>query len=706
MNLMNLEAYYSDLRTDLAVDAEELGETERDAFGLRFIAALLDEGVLTNFAPAQYQSPRNDSSVDGFGGDPQDSPERSLDIVLFDPPRSAELETLTLSELEKLFARARRFIERSLNEGFRAELEESSDAYFLADLIATRWEETERVRLFLLSGRRLSDRIADLPMETFLTKELSRNVWDIRRLFEVERGPEALVVSLEDFGGGVSALSAHLDGAQYQAFLAVVPGLVLAKIYDKWGARLLEKNVRVYLQAKGRKSVNAGILKTIDESPEQFFAYNNGITATADHVEFDELNGTAVIRRLENFQIVNGGQTTASLHRALRAGKTEQLARVFVQMKLAVANADNADEMSQRISEYANLQNKVQLSDFGANHPLQRALELKSRRITVGVEGSARATKWFYERTRGQYLLEKGRSPSRDFERTYPRSQVFTKLEMAKYETAWRCEPSSVGQGAQKNFARYMEAMKEKFQQNDRMITDRYFKHAVSKAILYRRAEWHLASNKRWPEWYKGGYRANIVAYGVAKMSREATRARRVLDFDRVWEKQSVPPEAERFLLECMRVAHAVLFADDRPTQNISEWAKSTACWTRVEGEPLSGAFELEAFTVTENVERDRAEQDELREKDIGIVDEYRVAHEAGPEFWHSVYAWARPRRILRKGEDAVLLACAGLKAKPDADVAQKGMNVYRRLRKLGCDVMLPVIEPAPNPLEDDGFAG
>ena len=90
-------------------------------------------------------------------------------------------------------------------------------------------------------------------------------------------------IDLRDFGGPLPVLPAqHTDG-QHESYLAVLPGEVLADIYDRWGARLLEQNVRVFLQARGK--VNRGIRLTLENEPSMFFAYNNGITATAEAVD-------------------------------------------------------------------------------------------------------------------------------------------------------------------------------------------------------------------------------------------------------------------------------------------------------------------------------------------------------------------------------------------------------------------------------------
>ncbi|WP_234911303.1 AIPR family protein, partial [Vibrio anguillarum] len=135
----------------------------------------------------------------------------------------------------------------------------------------------------------------------------------------------------DDFGGGIPILKASGGSDALESYLAVIPGKQLAEIYDKWGPRLLEANVRSFLQVRGK--VNKGIRDTIRDEPHMFFSYNNGLSATADNIEIDKTDSGYQLVSVNNLQIVNGGQTTASLYAASKALK-EQIQQVFVQMKL------------------------------------------------------------------------------------------------------------------------------------------------------------------------------------------------------------------------------------------------------------------------------------------------------------------------------------------------------------------------------------
>jgi hypothetical protein len=218
---------------------------------------------------------------------------------------------------------------------------------------------------------------------------------------------------------------------EYQAHLTIIPGELLFILYDQYGARLLERNVRSFLQAKGK--VNRGIRDTLRNEPARFMAYNNGISITAQHVEIEALSGGPAITRIKGLQIVNGGQTTASIYRARKTDKVD-LSNVFVPAKISVVPLELLDTLAPRIAQFANTQNPVQIADFSANDPFHIELERLSKAIWMpGEQG-----KWFYERARGQYQMAQateGTTPARlrRFKERTPPTRRFTKIDAAKY---------------------------------------------------------------------------------------------------------------------------------------------------------------------------------------------------------------------------------------------------------------------------------
>ena len=365
------------------------------------------------------------------------------------------------------------------------------------------------------------------------------------------------------------------DNGVYDSYVGVVPGVVLVGLYQRWGQRILERNVRSYLQA--RAAVNKGILETVREKPEMFLAYNNGISTVAESAEAAPGGGdVVVIRRLRNFQVVNGAQTTATLHDAQR-NRGIDLSAVYVPFKLTVLrDPAKVDQFVPSISRYANTQNRVSLSDFSANEPYHVELERLSRTIWVPSERGKSTTKWFYERARGAYINEMNREATeakkRAFKATYPKSQILNKTSVAKYWMTWAQQPHVVSLGAEKNFSRFMEAVTK----SPRHLPDEaYFKRLVAKAILFRECDRLVAQQGL------GGYKANVVTYTVAWLSH--ITAQRV-DLEKIWESQAPSDAVLDGVLELSKEVWDHINHPPPNVKNLSEWAKREACWASLRG--------------------------------------------------------------------------------------------------------------------------
>ena len=453
---IEIDEYHEQLFQEIHGLADADGRFAEDAFFEVLTGSLIDAGEIDTADRVHHLAPRG-IRVDGYGGDPASS-DGVLSLIIANFSQTKQIATLTATEMNATFKRLSNFLERSLDEAFRNSLEESAPAFGLADLIAARWPSVSKVRMFLITNRELSARVDSREAGILRGVPVNYSVWDVGRLHRyVTSGHERedFMVSLEEFGGPLVALPAHMEHADYESYLAVFPGRQLARIYDHWGSRLLEQNVRVFLQA--RVKVNRNIRNTIANYPEMFFAYNNGITATAESLETVRSPNGLLLTGMRNFQIVNGGQTTASIHAALR-NKDADLDRVFVQMKLSVVDPDRAMEVVPKISEYANSQNRVSASDFFSNHPFHIRVEEFSRRLYApSKDGSFRESKWFYERARGQYQDERARQTRagrRKFDLEYPRRQVFNKTDLGQIPECVACEAGCCQQRCAEKFCR------------------------------------------------------------------------------------------------------------------------------------------------------------------------------------------------------------------------------------------------------------
>lgn len=536
----------------------------------------------------------------------------------------------------------------------------------------------------------LMDAWRHLPGYRLEGRLVTYSVWDIRRLHgyaTATAAREDMEIDLvEDFGGPLAVLPAQQTEGLHESYLAVVPGEVLADIYDRWGARLLEQNVRVFLQARGK--VNRGIRLTLENEPSMFFAYNNGITATAEAVDISETGGQMLLRRLTNFQIVNGGQTTASVH--LARLRDADISQTFVQMKLSVVSPEIATTLVPKISEYANSQNRVTAAEFFANHPFHVRIEGFSRRIHApSPDGSFRQSKWFYERARGQYADARAHltpAQRRKFDLENPRRQRFTKTDLAKFINVWEKRPHEVSLGAQKNFAGFARRVGQAWDRAANDFNEAWYRQAVAKAIVFRTTERLVSSQP----WYQGGYRANIVAYTIAKIAHEVVEQRRAVDFESIWRRQRPSPALTDALAAVAECVHDVLVAPPAGISNVTEWAKKEGCWDRVRmlKVQLPPRFVDELISAEE--QRDAAKDARRDQRQLNGIEAQIAVVNAGGRFWADALGWARSRELLTPMESGVLEIAARIPQRtPTEKQSVKTLEVLLKLQSEGYGVEL-----------------
>lgn len=573
-----IDEFFHDFRQDLLLGAEVNGRFQLEEFMEVIASELVETGFIEGFDYCHYRAQRG-IRVDGSWF----NDEGVLNLFVADFEQRAELASLTRRDIDSAFKRVSSFFEASADRNLAEDIEVTSPEYDLARQIADRRGFISSLNLILFSERTLSGAVQDLPDGEVAGVPASYHVWDISRLHRQRTSrshKEPLDIDFKKmFGDGVACLPACLSNDVYKSYLMVMPADALATLYGKFGARLLEQNVRTFLQARG--NVNKGIRATIMNEPGMFFAYNNGITATAQSIDTEESDFGLKITRIVDLQIVNGGQTTASLfHTRKRDGA--DLSHIFVQMKLSVIDSQENEMIVPKISEYANTQNRVNAADFFSNHPFHGRMEEFSRRIWAPAQkGSLRETHWFYERVRGQYADAQSNLTSaekRRFLAEYPKQQMFTKTELAKFENVWDDHPMWVNRGSQKNFVRYAERIGKEWEKSSDAFNEFYFKRVVARGLIFRATE-RIVSNQ---SWYNGGYRANIVAYTLALLAEIAKRRSGSVDFMEVWRTQTVG----LVLNESIALVSCAVNDDiTRPADgvsNISEWCKKEACWTRM----------------------------------------------------------------------------------------------------------------------------
>jgi hypothetical protein len=453
-------------------------------------------------------------------------------------------------------------------EGFHARMEESSDAFNAMQNIYEARDSLATVRLFFITDGVVKS--LELEEEQFPNIDVKYAVWDLEKLSCLRTGKRSIIELdlVNDYGGAIPCILTTDPTGEYRTFLTFFRAPMLARIYGEYGQRLLERNVRAFLQAKGK--VNKGLQKTLKEEPHRFLAYNNGLCCTASDIRIHAgKDDHARIEWLKDFQIVNGGQTTASIYHAVKKLGVN-IEHVVVQIKLTVLkDPAKVNEIVPLISRYANSQNKVNGADFAANGAFHNTMEQLSRTVWApAVSGLERGTHWYYERARGSYNDDKaqpGTAKKRsEWETQNPSRQKFTKTDLAKFEHAWMGLPYLVCLHAEKNFNKMAERMAE---DGEPVVDQSYFKHSVSKAIIWRTTE------KLFDSLEFDGYRYQTVAYTIAWLAEHSARR---IDLDKIWNDQRCSQHlCDALKAVCEKAYKHITDQEGNP----GEVCKRESCW-------------------------------------------------------------------------------------------------------------------------------
>lgn len=491
----------------------------------------------------------------------------TLDLFVTLYHTGEDVSSVGVPETRRYFKLLLGFLRRARN-GFHTQVDQRHEVFEAARRIHEAGDSLATVRLFFLTnGVARAENVEEEPPAGL---ELRYVLWDLKKLSQLRVGHRE-VIELDfarDHGGALPCLEGIEDSREYRTHLAFMPGRVLARIYGEHGQRLLERNVRAFLQVTGK--VNKGLQRTLREEPHRFLAYNNGLCCTAAEVRFEpRQDGQIGLAWVRDFQIVNGGQTTASIYHASKKERLD-VSEVVVQVKVTVLKEpERLGEMVPLIARYANSQNKINAADLAANGVFHHRLEQLSRTVWAPpIGGLAFGTHWYYERARGSYLDDRARqgTPARrsEWEKQNPTRQKFTKTDLAKYEHAWRGLPDLVCLGAEKNFIKFAAKMEE---EGEPEVNLDYYRHTVAKIILWRTAE------KLFDTLQLEGYRANSVAYAVSWLCEKAQRR---IDLNRIWSEQRLPPRLCEALKTVCREAWDHL---NHQQGNVGEASKKRECW-------------------------------------------------------------------------------------------------------------------------------
>ncbi len=517
---------------------------------------------------------------------------------------------------------------------------------------------------------------------------LEINLWYLERFYEMETSnyDDPIYINIPkdyDYLGykGIPCIKGNIgDNLEYEAYIAIIPGKLLAQIYIDYGSKVLEGNVRAFLGTRSSKGVNNGIKRTINNDGKNFFTYNNGIATTSSDITIENIDGEMFITTITDLQIINGGQTTASLAEAVIKKTNSSLAGIFVPMKLTVIRDRETetedgtklyDKMVSDIARYANSQNKVTAADFFSNDPFHIQMERMSKRYLAPPARYNVPTGWYYERSRKKYEQEEMKMSLPDkkkFEIKFPKKQKITKEDLGKYiTTVDSCRPDIVSRGKNWVIKRFGETIKNEYSKDKAAFNEFYFHKCIAYAIIFISVDSYLEENKSSVKrptdfWYKaGGYKGNIVPYSISKIITSIPEGY-TLDWEKIWREQSV---SLAFMSEVERITKLTNdYICDSHGMIVTEYCKKESTWNNFRDNfdyQLSIDFIRELVSVSSVTTQEKeARREKKSNEEYGEIMKMIAL---GITYWNKVKAEAESRRILSYQEktnlDKMIAMCA-----------------------------------------------
>jgi len=696
VNSMDAQEFRKDFIEGVKAEAAATGEGSSASFVSAFAQYLQEAEFLMDFTAAYFEGTgkRNRKMrIDGYAYDEFD---KTMSLIIADYDASENERVLARTQAGQLQERLSTFVDHALNSTLHCEVEMSRPCSDLVDLLREKRREIRKYQLLIFTTASVSTTITVLESADIDGVPSECQIWDINRLFKVcgsDTGRHIIEIDFKAYSKhGIPCMEASgTETKDFKSYLCIIPGVLLADIYDKYGSGLLEGNIRSFLSTK--VAVNKKIRATILQCPERFFAYNNGISATAMDIKIESTPRGQFLVSAKDFQIINGGQTTASLSNArFRDRDKADLSLIHVQMKLTVIEStleEEATELVQNISRSSNSQNKVSDADFFSTHPFHVRMERFSQRLYArAVGGLQHETKWFYERARGQYLQKQMRmtpGEKKKFLLQNPKNQLITKTDLAKVRNTWKGLPHTVSRGAQTNFAEFAKTTSEEWEASDDglVFNEKYFQESVALVLIFRYCEIMVTHQP----WYSQGYRANIVTYAIAllHMIIQKQFPGKDLDLMNIWTRQNVPDAISVALTELSELVYEKLIDPKRGVENVTQWCKQEGCWKSVQ----SIDYRLSSGIAACLIGRDELKVAE-REAKYGqrIDSETEIMTkiiEISQEQWQNALNFATGKRMITPDErNAMRIACQIPQKMPTPVQCKRLTAVLERLEEEG----------------------
>jgi hypothetical protein len=589
-----LQNYIEELKSDVSslVYSEGEGASFEDKFTEYCIEVFESIGKSEGARVLSYVHPNNQGGIDWkingyclkdlFKDENKKEYFETLDLFITNYKIDSYEHNITKDDYTKSLNQIKRFINYALKRHIDYIDPSHTELNELIKIIGKQGNDFDRINVyFLINGFSNHDKekIDVTDVDVFV------HTWDVSRLFKINVSNsthEPIEIDFEKFsinGNGLQCLQVPNIDEMYDCYLAIVPGEILAKLYKEFSNELLESNVRAFLGQAGK--FNKGIRDTIRYRPQMFLPYNNGITATAESVETKLVDNHLVITKLNDFQIVNGGQTTASLYHTQKKFKDADLSKIFVQMKLTVIkDKEEKNNEVPNISRFANSQNKVSELDLSSNNPYFVQIEnLSRKKFVVNPENKNQSFLWFFERANGQYretLNKQTPSEQKKFKEQNPSDLKFVKSDVAKFINIWDLEPYYVSQGSQKNFIHFTKKVNEAVSKN-KLPGENFYRKLIANAILFKTID-KLFGRKNVDAIGDTNLKSFTVAYTVSYFHHLTNRR---LDLWKIYEEQKTDVFLNGYFKSILLFVYNHLVTEANNSL-ISEYAKRESSWTKL----------------------------------------------------------------------------------------------------------------------------
>ena len=645
--MTEIEKFYNSFKNEISSlqFAEENGEFQEQSF-TRICLDMLTQANETDNAVVAYDEKalgtRNQHKINGYAIS-ESCDTIDLFVSIYNP--SDTIDTIDKQSIERAYTRITNFFSKAYFNHYERELAETSSIFEFSHQLANSVELRNnliRVNAFILTNARYKGEL--LSPKDISGQKIFASIIDIDKLYSISAQSRLPIqLDLKEHGIEPQCMQISTGSELYDGYLTYFPGAFLASLYEQYGFKLLEQNVRSFLQFKG--GINRGIKDTILKKPSMFFAYNNGISATADAIVLDDSGG--IIRKIDNLQIVNGGQTTATLFYASKDAK-DNLEKILVPVKISVIkNADNAYEIVKHISKYANTQNKINDADLSANDPILVEIEKLSRYMLTPITvDSNQQHYWFFDRISRQYdnlltLNSKQKSRKKAFLLKYPKQCKFTKYELAKYYNSYYeleiqgkiiVGPHCVVDGNEVNFRAFRDNVMPNLD-----IDIVFYEDLIAKAILFKEVDRrHGTKRSKTPP--IGDMKQVMVPYSIALL-RIATGG--CLDLGKIWKNQKISVELSNYMYNLMVQLNQFL-KDNSPRSNIIEWGTKEECWKTVKEKFLiPDIYSIKNDICSKEVIEQRYADKESTDAEMDTINRQLVSL-ISYETWEKIADWGK----------------------------------------------------------------